>query len=187
MTRPVTVNASHRLLVPVACLLMAACAVRPGLNTPEGAATEVAQRSASAEVAAINREKAIISYRDFLARYPDGSEHDNIVRRLADLLVEQAADLQVAAATGQGNPVQQQAQAMQYYGEAITHYEYLLNKYPHGPDTTEMLYQLSRASAESGESQRALTAIDRMQQAPETNIRLYADTRFRRGELMFSE
>ena len=188
MTRPVTVNTCHRLLVPVACLLMAACAVRPGLNTPEGAATEAAQRSASAAEAAINREKAIVSYRDFLARYPDGSEHDNIVRRLADLLVEQAADLQVAAATGQGDPVQQRSLAMQYYGEAITHYEYLLNKYPHGADTTEMLYQLSRASAESGESQRALTAIDRLlQQAPDTNMRLYADTRFRRGELMFSE
>jgi tetratricopeptide (TPR) repeat protein len=188
MIRPVTVNVCQRLLVPVACLLMAACATRPGLDTPDAAQPEGSQRSPTAEAAAINREKAIVSYRDYLARYPDGSEHDEIIRRLADLLVEQAADLQVAAATAQGNAAQQQAAAMQAYADAIRHYEYLLDKYPHGPDTTDILYQLSRACEESGESQRALTAIDRLlQQAPHTNMRLYADTRFRRGELKFSE
>ena len=188
MIRPVIVNACRSLAVPVACLLMVACAARPGLIVPDSVQAEGAQRSPSAETAAINREKAIVSYRDYLARYPNGSEHDSIVRRLADLLVEQAADLQVAAAMGRGDSAQQEVVAMQFYGEAIGHYEYLLNKYPQGPDTTDLLYQLSRACEESGEAQRALTAIDRLlQQAPDTNIRLYADTRFRRGELMFSE
>ncbi|MCK5383012.1 MAG: tetratricopeptide repeat protein, partial [Gammaproteobacteria bacterium] len=188
MIRPVIVNACRSLAVPVACLLMVACAARPGLIVPDSVQAEGAQRSPSAETAAINREKAIVSYRDYLARYPNGPEHDSIVRRLADLLVEQAADLQVAAAMGRGDSAQQEVVAMQFYGEAIGHYEYLLNKYPQGPDTTDLLYQLSRACEESGEAQRALTAIDRLlQQAPDTNIRLYADTRFRRGELMFSE
>ena len=92
MIRPVTVNVCQRLLVPVVCLFMAACATRPGLDTPDAAQPEGLQRSPTAEAAAINREKAIVSYRDYLARYPDGSEHDDIVRRLADLLVEQAAE-----------------------------------------------------------------------------------------------
>ncbi|MDH3986764.1 MAG: tetratricopeptide repeat protein, partial [Gammaproteobacteria bacterium] len=188
MIRPVTVKLCQRLLLPVACLFMAACATPPGLDTPDAAQAERSQRSPTAEAAALNRQKAIVSYRDYLARYPDGSEHDDIVRRLADLLVEQAADLQLAAATAQGNAAQQQAAAMQAYADAIRHYEYLLDKYPQGPDTTDILYQLSRACEESGESQRALTAIDRLlQQAPHTNMRLYADTRFRRGELKFSE
>jgi TolA-binding protein len=188
MIRPVTVKLCQRLLLPLACLLMVACATRPGMDTPTAASPETSQRSPTAAAAAINREKAIVSYRDYLARYPDGSEHDDIVRRLADLLVEQAAELQLAAATDQGDAAQQRAAAMQAYAEAIKHYEYLLDKYPHGQDSTDILYQLSRACEESGESQRAITAIDRLlQQAPDTNMRLYADTRFRRGELKFSE
>ena len=152
MIRPVIVNACRDLAVPVACLLIVACAVRPSLNVPDGVQAEGVERSPSAETAAINREKAIVSYRDYLARYPNGSEHDSIVRRLADLLVEQAADLQVAAAMGRGNSAQQEVAAMQFYGEAIGHYEYLLNKYTQGPDTTDLLYQLSRACEESGEA-----------------------------------
>jgi len=188
MIRRVSVKRRQRLLLPVACLLMASCATRPGFNVPKAGQPKDSQQSPTAEAAAISREKAIVSYRDYLVRYPDGAEHDRIVRRLADLLVEQAADRQLAAATGQGDAAQQQRAAMQSYDEAVTHYEYLLQKYPHGPDSTDLLYQLSRAYEESGESQRALMAIDRLlQQAPQTNMRLYADTRFRRGELMFSE
>ena len=93
MIRPVTVKLCQRLLLPLACLLMVACATRPGMDTPTAASPETSQRSPTAAAAAINREKAIVSYRDYLARYPDGSEHDDIVRRLADLLVEQAAEL----------------------------------------------------------------------------------------------
>ena len=99
----------------------------------------------------MGREKAIVAYRDYLARYPDGPEHDSITRRLADLLVEQAADMQLAAATTRDDPAQLEAAARQSYGEAISRYEYLLNKYPDGPDTTDLLYQLSRAYEESGQ------------------------------------
>jgi tetratricopeptide (TPR) repeat protein len=138
----------------------------------------------------MGREKAIVAYRDYLANYPDGSERDSITRRLADLLVEQAADLQLAAATATTRAAAAglAATARQAYGEAVSCYEYLLNKSPHGADRTDLLYQLSRAYEESGESQQALTAIDRLlAQEPASNIRLYADTRFRRGELLFDE
>ena len=189
MTRAVIANAARRLAVPVACLLMAACAAPPERQAPDHApAVTTPDQAATARSARLGRDKAITSYRDYLARYPDGTEHDSITRRLADLLVEQAADLQLDAATTRDNPVRMDAAARQSWSEAIGHYEYLLNKYPDGPDTTDLLYQLSRAYEESGQAQQALTSIDQLLiQEPASNVRLYADTRFRRGELLFGE
>jgi len=189
MIRPVIGNTCRRLVLAVTCLLMVGCTAQPERNTADSKHLSTPQeQAASALSASIGREKAIASYRDYLARYPDGPEHDSITRRLADLLVEQAADRQLAAATSRDNPAQLEAAARQSYSEAIRCYEYLLNKYPDGPDTTDLLYQLSRAREESGQSQQALTAIDRLlARGPGSNTRLYADTRFRRGELLFGE
>ena len=191
MTRAVIANAARRLAVPLACLLLAACAAQPERQVADPApAATTAEQAASDRSARLGRDKAIASYRDYLARYPDGSEHDGIARRLADLLVEQAADLQLAAATAttRAAATGQAAAARQAYDKAISHYEYLLIKSPPGSDRTDLLYQLSRAYEESGETQQALTAIDRLlAQEPASNIRLYADTRFRRGELLFDE
>jgi tetratricopeptide (TPR) repeat protein len=168
---------------------MAACTAQPERNTAESKHVPAAQvQEVSTLSASMGREKAIDSYRDYLARYPDSPEHDRITRRLADLLVEQAADLQLDAATSLDNPVRLEAAARQSYREAISLYEYLLKKYPEGPDTTDLLYQLSRAMEETGQTQQALTVIDRLlAQEPASNMRLYADTRFRRGELLFGE
>jgi len=189
MTRAAIVSAGRGLVMPVTCLLMVACAAQPTLNIPDS--TQVAKiqdQATAAQAARVGREKAIVSYRDYLERYPDGPEHDRITRRLADLLIEQAADMQLAAATSRNDPAQLEAVARQSYGEAISHYEYLLNKYPDGPDSTDLLYQLSRAYEESGQSQQALRSIELLLvQEPASNIRLYADTRFRRGELLFGQ
>ena len=136
----------------------------------------------------MGQEKAIASYRDHLARYPDSPEYDSITRRLADLLLEQAADLQLATAVNPADAARQEAQAQQSYTAAISYYEYLLQQDPHGPQSTAVLYQLSRAYQESGASQQALTAIDSLlAQELDTNQQLYADTRFRQGELLFAE
>ena len=189
MIRPVSVSGCRRLTVALACLLLAACSALPTQNTADsGMAVMAPEHAASRVTASKGREKAIVSYRAYLARYPGGAEHDSITRRLADLLVEQAADLQLAAATAHGDSAPLQATAQQSYHEAIGHYEYLLDKYPSGAETTDLLYQLSRAYAESGASQQALTTIDRLLlQSPDSNVRLYADTRFRRGELLFGD
>ena len=189
MTSAVIAKAGRRLAVAVICLLLAACAAQPGLNTPDGTPVATTQDQAAAELSArMGREKAITAYRDYLVHYPQGPEHDSITRRLADLLVEQAADMQLAAATARDDPAQLEAAALQAYAEAISHYEYLLNKYPQGPDTTDLLYQLSRAYEESGQSQQALSAIDHLlAQDTDTNTRLSADTLFRRGEFLFGE
>jgi tetratricopeptide (TPR) repeat protein len=134
------------------------------------------------------REQAITSYRDYLAQYPDSPERDRVTRRLADLLLEQAADLQLAAATTTADSARLEADAMQAYAAAIRHYEYLLQRDPHGPQSTAVLYQLARAYQESGASQQALTTIDRLlAQQPDTDLRLYTDTRFRQGELLFAQ
>ncbi len=189
MIRAVIAKASRRLALPLTCLLMAACAAQPKPGTPDSMpAATTPDPAASALPARLGREKAITAYHDYLARYPDGPEHDRITRRLADLLVEQAADMQLAAATTRDDPAQLDVAARNSYDEAISHYEHLLNKYPDGPDTTELLYQLSRAYEESGKSQQALTVIDRLLvQELGANVRLTADTRFRRGELLFGE
>ena len=91
---------------------------------------------------------------------------------------------QLTALTAGNDSAQLLSAARRSYGEAISHYEYLLKKYPGGPDTTDLLYQLSRAYEESGQSQQALTSIDQLlAQEPASNLRLYADTRGRRRAL----
>jgi tetratricopeptide (TPR) repeat protein len=134
------------------------------------------------------REKAIAAYRDYLERYPDGSRHDTIARRLADLLVESAADMQATVPVTREGSAQLDAAAMKGYGEAIEIYTLLLSRRPAGQDTAELLYQLSRAYEETGQTERAVKVIDRLlEHDPDTNARLYADTQFRRGELLFGE
>ncbi len=168
---------------------MAACATQPDLDTPDtSTANTIPDQAASALSASEGREKAIAAYRDYLANYPDGPEHDRINRRLADLLVEEAADIQLTAVTSGNGAAQMDAAALQAYADAISRYEYLLNKHPDGPNTIDLLYQLSRAYEESGKPQQALAVIDRLlEQQPGTNTRLSADTRFRRGEFLFGQ
>ena len=134
------------------------------------------------------REKAVAAYRDYLGRYPDSPSHDKIARRLADLLIESAADMQAAEPVTGNVPAQMDAVAKKRYAEAIAVYEQLLDKHPAHPDTAELLYQLSRAYQETGQVDRAIKAIDRLlEHAPDTHPRLYADAQFRRGELLFGE
>jgi len=189
MIRAVIANVARRLAILVVCLLLAACATAPELPAPDNLpVATVPGEEASSLSASRRREQAIAAYRDYLVHYPQGPEHDSITRRLADLLVEQAADMQLAAATARDNPARLEAAALQAYGEAISRYEYLLNKYPDGPESTDLLYQLSRAYEESGQSQQALSAIDQLlARDTNTNTRLSADTLFRRGEFLFSE
>jgi tetratricopeptide (TPR) repeat protein len=148
----------------------------------------MADHLADPEPASMSQEKAIAAYRDYLARYPDSPEYDSITRRLADLLVERAADIQLATATTPVDAAKREKQGLQAYAEAISHYEYLLEKDRYGPNSTALLYQLSRAYQESGQPQQALTTIDLMlARDSDADLRLYADTRFRQGELLFAQ
>jgi TolA-binding protein len=182
--------------VPAACLvLVVACSSRPAVDP---ATLEANSRATIADLsvapgpapshahAGDGREKAIAAYRDYLERYPDRPRHDTIARRLADLLVESAAELPAEDAVSGEHSAQLDAAATKRYGEAIAIYRQLLDKYPADPDTAELLYQLSRAYEEAGQAERAIEAIDRLlAHGPDTHERLYADAQFRRGELLF--
>ena len=130
-----------------------------------------------------DREKAIVAYREHLARYPDSPEYDAVKRRLADLLLSRASDLQSG---GDSTGLEQDVSGSQIqasYREAIVAYEYLLAR---SPGDIELLYQLSRAYEESGQPRRALATVEQLlAQSSGQDPRLRSDTLFRQGELRF--
>ena len=171
-------------------VLLVACSSRQTVDSiPTIADLSAAPGPASSRATAVDgREKAIAGYRDYLERYPDTPRHDTIARRLADLLVESAADMQAEEALSRQLSAPPDTVAMKRYGEAIAIYRQLLDKYPADPDTAELLYQLSRAYEESGQAELAINVIERLlAHGPNTHERLYADAQFRRGELLFAE
>jgi tetratricopeptide (TPR) repeat protein len=187
MIRPAIRKWPRALAILGVCLLLAACAVPPERDTT-GQGASAAATPSTGRSASQTRAKAIEAYRDYLAQYPDGPERDRVSRRLADLLVEQAAELQLNAALSQQAPVRLVPSARQAYEEAITRYEQLLRQQPPATERSEVLYQLSRAYEESGRPQQALAVIDRLlKQRPDRHTALQADTWFRRGELAFAE
>ena len=180
------------LTLPAFCVLVAACTSAPVENASNDTTTSVdntgTSNSASVTADSVGRNKAIVSYRNYLEKFPDSPRYDSVSRRLADLLVEQAADVELAAATQPGGSTRLAAQARQLYTEAANYYEYLLTKDPQGPERTALLYPLARAYEQSGQTQRSLATIDLLlEQEVTADQRLYADTRFRQGELYFSQ
>ena len=120
MTRAVIAKPLRRLALPLAVVLVVACATDSGSKSAGRApAAPVPAYTASTESTSLGRDNAIASYRDYLARYPHSAEYDSITRRLADLLLEQAADLQLAAATTPGEADRLEAEARQAYTAAI--------------------------------------------------------------------
>ncbi|MEH6569071.1 MAG: tetratricopeptide repeat protein [Halioglobus sp.] len=173
-------NVLARLALVTACALGTACATEPAPSNP--GAKQMRESAMRDKSATRDRSEAIAAYRDHLSRYPGSADYDAISRRLADLLLAEAAQLQLDGANKAGNTA-----AIEAYSEAIAHYEYLLDKNPPAPEKTELLYQLSRAQQESGSSQEALASIALLlQQEPDDSVELRGDTLFRRGEMMFS-
>ena len=151
--------------------------VPPGLTDSQAAATDDG-----------DPEQAIAAYRAYLARYPHTPEYRAITRRLADLMVEQAANMQaVAPATGQ-EVARGASKSMRYYDDAIEIYENLLKEAPEGQARAELLYQLARTLEARGEPRRSMVYLDRLiARYPGVDTRIYADALFRRGELLFGE
>ena len=155
MTRAVIARAWRGLALALSCVLVAACASSTNSSstsreaTPGSTPATAPDYSAATVPAGIGQANAIAAYRDYLARYPHSPEYYSVVRRLADLLLEQAADLQLAKATSPAAAARLETEAQQAYAAAASHYEYLLQKDPQGPQSTAVLYQLSRAYQES--------------------------------------
>ena len=185
MTRAV-LSELLRAAAPVACLLAVGCSSAPDQGHSPPTQPPPAESVAVGEQALASRARAIAAYRDYLERYPQSAERDRISRRLADLLIEQAAELTLAERpeAAAANAVNQQAQRA--YLEAIDLYRALLMRHPTGPDNAEIFYQLSRAYQATGNSRQALVAIQELvEQGPAGEAGLYADNLFRRAELLF--
>jgi len=186
--RPMTSAAnSNRLCGPglmLVCVLLAACTTPSGVDRAGDGSVTTAQGRASPPTDTVaERAKAIEAYRGHLLRYPDSTQYDAIRRRLADLLVEQAADLELTATAEEES---QRARAR--YAEAIPHYEYLVQRESEGRERIQLLYQLVRAYQGSGDIEQALKTIEQLLASnPQSDPRLYADMRFRQGELYFTQ
>ena len=150
----------------------------PGTSAPPYAAVAAGQDSRT------ERTKAIAAYRDYLERYPDSEEYSEVSRRLADLLLEQGLNAELEATVSQGGAIRAAPDAGHAYREAAERYEELLLD---SPNDQELLYQLSRAYEESGQAEKALTAISRLLAEPVSKRQgLWSDTVFRQAELQFS-
>jgi tetratricopeptide (TPR) repeat protein len=189
MTKAAITDIRRGLVWALAGVLMTSCttgsdpttAHNPDSGPPAGLTATTEQRESP-------KDKAIDAYRNHLAQFPDSPEYDSVSLRLADLLVEQAAALQIAPAVGPDEADRRLADARAAYSEAIHHYNYLLGKDPDGAQSTALLYQLARAYQASGQPQQSLTAIERLlAQKADTDLQLYADIRFRQGELLFAD
>lgn len=187
MTRAV-LSELLRAAAPVACLLAVGCSNVPGpVDSPPAQPSAIAAVPAEAESLAA-RARAIAAYRDYLERYPDSPERDQISRRLADLLVEQAAELALAEQADDPATESVSQRARLAYLEAIDLYRGLLVRHPTDPDNAEILYQLSRAYQATGNSRLALETVQElMARGPTGETGLYADNLFRRAELLFAE
>ena len=172
----------------VVSLLMSACAsqsVRKPAPVPT-IADLPASSIDSGQVPTTNaRDKAITAYRDYLQRYPDSQDRAEIMRRIADLLLERGAD-------GLAMVPNSQAvldRARRDYDEAADIYERLLALQAEDTEDTQLRYQLARAYEESGRPARATAILGQLVQTDsgEGDRRLYADAQFRRGELLFSK
>jgi TolA-binding protein len=136
----------------------------------------------------VRREQAIAAYLDYLERYPSSPERSQIERRLADLMLDSAAELAVATEAPAGGTMQHGTSRDKRLAAAIDIYQGLLRQNPQAHNDTELLYQLARAYDENSQPGRAMAIFKRLiQDSVRTEHRLYADVQFRRGEILFGQ
>lgn len=188
MIRAASSSPLRRLGLTLICAILGACTTPSGgNNTGTMSVTTAGDDSGLATDTVADRARAIEAYRSHLLLYPDTPQYDAISRRLADLLVEQAADLKLVTVAGEKRS-EVDERAREYYSEAAAHYEYLLRQDPDKRDNIQLLYQQARAYQGRGDTVRALETIEQLLASkPDGDIRLYADVRFRQGELYFAE
>lgn len=123
-----------------------------------------------------SRQQAIDRYRTFLDSAPDTPLRLEAARRLADLQLEQGDE---SAPTNRKS-----AQGGSDYAQAIQLYRDLLQTYPNNPHNDRILYQLARAYDSTGQTDDALSVLNRLVADYEDSA--YIDeARFRRAEMLF--
>ena len=119
-----------------------------------------------------NRGKAMQAYRHYLEIAPRDALRPEAMRRLGDMEIE-TAEQGTGGREGQND-----------YRRAIASYQKLLRDHPNYAGNDRVMYQLSRAYDQAGDSKQALAALDRLV----TNYpysRYREEAQFRRGELLF--
>ena len=119
--------------------------------------------------------KAMESYRKYIEKAPAGEMKPEAMRRLAELEVEQSYRID-----GVESPAEPGAQA------AIAHYTRLLATYPLYDHNDRVLYQLSRAYEEAGETDKAVATLeDLLNRYPD--FERIDEVNFRLGEHYFRD
>ena len=172
--------------------LLAGCTSQPTLESEtasERPGTSATPMTASAtETIQVRREQAIAGYLDYLERYPASPERPEIQRRLADLMLDSAAELAATMENPAGSAMPQGVSRDERLAAAIDLYESLLRENPQAHADTELLYQLARAYDENAQPERAMAILEPLVEDPvRAEDRLYADAQFRRGEILFGQ
>jgi TolA-binding protein len=131
------------------------------------------------------RERAETSYREFLETPAEGEQRAEAMRRLADLQLE-AYDAALAAESEPRAeaPASSVGPEVIRDSDIIPLYEGLLEGHPNYGRNDQVRYQLARAYEESGQREKALSALDELvEQHPQTA--LIDEVQFRRGEILF--
>ena len=146
---------------------------QPTLKTLAGKSLEVPPDNGIAS----SEDKAIAAYRQFLEAAPKSPWRAEAMRRVGDLEMDRA---DTRAASGDAG-----ASGMPDYRAAVAQYHAYLQANPGDPGNDRVLYQLARASEQSGDLNGALRTLDRLvREYPATAYR--AEAQFRRGELLFT-
>ena len=157
------------ILLPV--LLAVACATLNNENTVSQ--LEQINIPIKDEKIDASLSKTMASYRKYLQQAPSSKQAAEAIHRLADLEVEKSYDI-----LGMESPAEPGARA------AIKHYTQLLASYPMYDRNDQVLYQLSRAYKEVGESQKAATTLQTLASRYPDFAHL-DEVNFRLGEYFF--
>jgi tetratricopeptide (TPR) repeat protein len=126
----------------------------------------------------VDRQQVIDSFRSLVEITAEGGGTGDELRRLADLELESSLDNRISDDAS----AQQQGEADALH--AIGIYEAYLKKYPRRENNDMILYQLSRAYALEGETEKSVHALDRIaREFP--NSQYFDEVEFRRGEFLF--
>jgi TolA-binding protein len=128
---------------------------------------------------AADRSRAMTAYRRFLEAAPRDSLRPEAMRRLGDMQIDSADEVQSGAAASAPAPGQSD------YRNAIRMYQDLLRAYPNYAGNDRVMYQLAKAHEQGGDLPQSLRVLDRLVAAyPNTAYR--DEAQFRRGELLFT-
>ena len=146
----------------------------PTIDGLERREVELQQELVVDGAAALAREE----YRKFLELSMDNPDLQiEALRRLGDLNLE-------AGETEEFDGLPEQAE--NYYQQAVTLYNALLEANPGYPGADRIIYQLARAYETLGDVEPALQTLDRLVvEYPQS--RFLAEAQFRRGEILFME